>query len=184
MVWEDFSEEGNGNTLQCCCLENTMDRGAWRAKVHGITESWTRWKWLSCSNTARKFQRLERELSTVLSKDNHHPFKYTNRKRGAKAVQFQKRSLLSASFTCGRKVLKIGLSPEDFILTQSGKSLLFLPLGYTPQTTPLSMALPLLFHLEAFLVTVMLFILYCGFVSPLGWSASSLRQTNLSLAGP
>lgn len=80
----------------------------------------------------------------VLSKANHHPFKYTNWKRGAKAMQFQKRSHLSASFRCGRKVLKIRLSPVDFILIQSRKSLLFLPLGYTPQTTPLSMALPLL----------------------------------------
>ena len=28
-----------GNTLQYSCLENCMDRGAWRAMVHGITES-------------------------------------------------------------------------------------------------------------------------------------------------
>ena len=27
--------EGNGNSLQCSCLENPMDRGAWRATVHG-----------------------------------------------------------------------------------------------------------------------------------------------------
>ena len=27
---------GNGNPLQYSCLENTMDRGAWRAAVHGI----------------------------------------------------------------------------------------------------------------------------------------------------
>ena len=31
--------EGNGNSLQCSCLENSMDRGAWRATVHGVTES-------------------------------------------------------------------------------------------------------------------------------------------------
>ena len=31
--------EGNGNPLQCSCLENPMDRGAWRATVHGVTES-------------------------------------------------------------------------------------------------------------------------------------------------
>ena len=31
--------EGNGNPLQCSCLENFMDRGAWRATVHGITKS-------------------------------------------------------------------------------------------------------------------------------------------------
>ena len=29
---------GNGNSLQYCCLENPMDRGAWPATVHGITE--------------------------------------------------------------------------------------------------------------------------------------------------
>ena len=31
-----FPGEGNGNTLQYSCLENTMDRGAWRAAVHGV----------------------------------------------------------------------------------------------------------------------------------------------------
>ena len=34
--------EGNGNPLQCSCLENPMDRGAWRATVHRITKSQTR----------------------------------------------------------------------------------------------------------------------------------------------
>ena len=33
--------EGNGNPLQYSCLENSMDRGAWRAKVHGVTKSQT-----------------------------------------------------------------------------------------------------------------------------------------------
>ena len=31
--------EGNGNPLQYSCLENSMDRGAWKAIVHGIAES-------------------------------------------------------------------------------------------------------------------------------------------------
>ena len=31
---------GNGNPLQCCCLENSMDRGAWRATVHGVMKEW------------------------------------------------------------------------------------------------------------------------------------------------
>ena len=34
-------EEGHGNPLQCSCLENPMDRGAWRAAVHGVTKSQT-----------------------------------------------------------------------------------------------------------------------------------------------
>ena len=32
---------GNSNPLQCSCLENPMDRGAWRATVHGVAKSWT-----------------------------------------------------------------------------------------------------------------------------------------------
>ena len=32
-------EGGNINALQCSCLENSMDRGAWRATVHGVAES-------------------------------------------------------------------------------------------------------------------------------------------------
>ena len=36
--WEDALEEGNGNPLQHSCLENPMDRGAWRATVRGVAE--------------------------------------------------------------------------------------------------------------------------------------------------
>ena len=31
----------HGNLLQCSCLENPMDRGAWQATVHGVTKSQT-----------------------------------------------------------------------------------------------------------------------------------------------
>ena len=34
--------EGNGNPLQYSCLGNLMDRGAWRATVHGVTKNQTR----------------------------------------------------------------------------------------------------------------------------------------------
>ena len=34
--------EGNSNLLQYSCLENSMDRGAWWATVHGVAKSWTR----------------------------------------------------------------------------------------------------------------------------------------------
>ena len=33
------SGEGYGNPLQYSCLENLMDRGAWKAPVHGVAES-------------------------------------------------------------------------------------------------------------------------------------------------
>ena len=45
---ERFPGEGNGCPLQYSCLENPMDRGAWRATVHGVAESPTGlFVWLS-----------------------------------------------------------------------------------------------------------------------------------------
>ena len=41
------SGEGHGNPLQCSCLENPLDRGAWWATVHRVTKSRTRLKQLS-----------------------------------------------------------------------------------------------------------------------------------------
>ena len=38
---------GNGSPLQCSCLENPRDGGAWCAAVYGVAQSWTRLKWLS-----------------------------------------------------------------------------------------------------------------------------------------
>ena len=34
-------QEGNGNPIQYSCLENSMDRGVWRAIVHGVAKSRT-----------------------------------------------------------------------------------------------------------------------------------------------
>ena len=39
--------EGNGNPLQCSCLENPRDGGAWWAAIDGVTQSRTRLKRLS-----------------------------------------------------------------------------------------------------------------------------------------
>ena len=38
---ERFLGEGNGYVFQYSCLENFMDRGAWRSRVHGVAKSWT-----------------------------------------------------------------------------------------------------------------------------------------------
>ena len=43
--------EGNGNPLQCSCLENPRDGGAWWAAVSGVAQSRTRLKWLSSSSS-------------------------------------------------------------------------------------------------------------------------------------
>ena len=43
--------EGNGNPLQCSCLENPRDGGAWWAAVYGVAQSRAWLKWLSSSSS-------------------------------------------------------------------------------------------------------------------------------------
>ena len=43
--------EGNGNPLQCSCLENPRDSGAWWGAVYGVAQSWTRLKRLSSGSS-------------------------------------------------------------------------------------------------------------------------------------
>ena len=62
------SEVGNGSPLQCCFLENSMDRESWRAAVHGVTKSWT---WLNTHTHTHTHMTLDfhlflRELKQVL----------------------------------------------------------------------------------------------------------------------
>ena len=53
--------EGNGVPLQYSCLENPMDRGAWKAAVHGVAEGRTR---LSDFTLTFHFHALEKEMAT------------------------------------------------------------------------------------------------------------------------
>ena len=47
-----WTGEGNGNPLQCSCLENPRDGGAWWAAVYGVAQSRTRLKRFSSSSRA------------------------------------------------------------------------------------------------------------------------------------
>ena len=53
--------ESNGTPLQYSCLENPMDRGAWKAVVHGVAEGRTR---LSDFTFTFHFHALEKEMAT------------------------------------------------------------------------------------------------------------------------
>jgi len=58
--WERF-REGNGTPLQYSCLENPMDRGAWKAAVHGVAEGRTQ---LRDFTFTFHFHALEKEMAT------------------------------------------------------------------------------------------------------------------------
>ena len=53
--------EGNGSPLQCSCLENPRDRGAWWAAVYGVAKSRTR---LNGFTFTFHFHALEKEMAT------------------------------------------------------------------------------------------------------------------------
>ena len=63
-----FPEEGNDYPLQYSCLENSMDRGAWQATVHGAAKSWRRLRneenvhvliWANLSDTVSEKNKVE-----------------------------------------------------------------------------------------------------------------------------
>ena len=58
--------EGNGNPLQCSCLENPRDGEAWWAAVHWVAQSWTRLKWLSSSSSSMRMGRKEQRIISEL----------------------------------------------------------------------------------------------------------------------
>ena len=48
--------EGNGNPLQCSCLENSREAGAWWVAIYGVAQSRTRLKRLSSSSSSSRFR--------------------------------------------------------------------------------------------------------------------------------
>ena len=94
--------EGNGNPLQCSCLENPRDGEAWWAAVYGAAQSWTRLTRLSSSSSSSSTN-LSSSISNTMKDShlaqitNHHPFcsfthgygKQLDRECAAKGLWFQ-----------------------------------------------------------------------------------------------
>ena len=59
--------EGNGNPLQCSCLENPRDGGAWWAAIFEVAQSQTRPKWLSSSSRSMLYIRSPELIPHIAS---------------------------------------------------------------------------------------------------------------------
>ena len=59
----DLDGEGNGTPLQYSCLESLIDRGAWKAAVHGVAEGWTQLSGFTFTFTFH-FHALKKEMAT------------------------------------------------------------------------------------------------------------------------
>ena len=55
--------EWNGNLLQCSCLENPRDGGAWWAAIYGVAQSWTWLKQLSSSSSSSRMASIQKSTS-------------------------------------------------------------------------------------------------------------------------
>ena len=64
---------GNGNPLQCSCLENPRDGGAWWSATYGVAQSRTRLKRLSSSSSSSSSACIPFHLSTPLSVTGTQP---------------------------------------------------------------------------------------------------------------
>ena len=72
--------EGNGNPLQCSCLENPRDEGAWWAAVYGVAQSHTRLKRLSSSSNIKKGKQLYNFIKYLMmtsGEGNGNPLQYS-----------------------------------------------------------------------------------------------------------
>ena len=62
---DPLEKEGNGNPLQYFHLENSRDRGAWRAIVYGVVKSGTQLKWLSMHASPSLYGRKSKFLKAL-----------------------------------------------------------------------------------------------------------------------
>ena len=63
------SGRGNGNPLQCSCLKNSMDRGAWWATVHRFAKYWTQLSYWACARTINVMSMSHLKTTTTPSLD-------------------------------------------------------------------------------------------------------------------
>ena len=99
--------EGNGNPLQCSCLENPRDGGAWWAAIYGVTQSQTLLKRLSSSSRYADDTTLmtenEKELKSLLMR-----VKEGSEKAGLK-LNIQKTKIMASSpITSWQRKKKVG----------------------------------------------------------------------------
>ena len=115
--------EGNGNPLQCSCLENPRDRGAWWAAVYGVAQSRTRLKPLSSmgdSERQRKptvlqstgLQRIRHDLATEQKQQltSHSSYSTANLEGGGDEKKKRRRCIYPA-FLSGKYLM---ILPDSF----------------------------------------------------------------------
>ena len=91
--------EGNGNPLQCSCLENPRDGGAWWAAIYGVTQSQTRLKQLSSSSSnSQNNNEKSNKIGGITQPD---PMTYYI------SVQFHRSAMSDPLWPCGQQYARV-----------------------------------------------------------------------------
>ena len=112
--------EGNGSPLQCSCLENPMDWGAWWAVVCGVAESdmakQLTHTHIQCSGGSRTFVKETRALKVRSVVAGHSKLTVTNWEPSSKLILLQPHKKLSKDSTqdhlCGRSAFEANWNGE------------------------------------------------------------------------
>ena len=82
--------EGNGNPLQCSCLENPRNGGAWWVALYGVAQSRTQLKWLSSSSISESWKTgvRQKNATPLLKTFRHTPGNRTGGRRGTCVSSF------------------------------------------------------------------------------------------------
>ena len=106
--------EGNGNPLQCSCLEDPRDGGAWWAAIYGVAQSWT---WLNRLSSSRPLSYTTQKINLKWTKDP----KPQNSCKTTEVVKFLEISLGNDFFGLDTKakVTKVKINMWDSIKLKS-----------------------------------------------------------------
>ena len=116
--------EGNGNPLQCSCLENPRDGGAWWAAVYGVAQSQTRPKWLSLAAN-KSSPELRGNCPTNYKKKHVGQNKAEVKGFSIKiALRSRRMNGSSLSFTLSWKMSKMGITQSVHSETQGNEPVL------------------------------------------------------------
>jgi len=117
--------EGNGNPLQCSCLENLRDGEAWWAAVYGVTHSRTRLKWLSSSSN-RKLT-LKKGSHSSYSSQCQVQRKFLLLPHNHRSCQKQRPWNWGQPFFCFRSLWHLTLASWDAVLSSVKPQTSYIP---------------------------------------------------------
>ena len=137
--------EGNGNPLQCSCLENPRDGGPWWAAVYGVAQSRTRLKRLSSSSMQAHGLQHPRlpcpSLSLVVCSRSHLLIRWCHQTISSSVIPFFYCLTASGSFSISQLFpsggQSIGASASASVLSMNVQG--WFPLGLTRLISLLSM---------------------------------------------